>query len=204
VKKRQQFLGRYLPGGGWLHRLPAGWKLIGVAALSLLVLVFRDPRVSTILIVAVLAIGLSARLPIREILAPVRRIWLIVVIIIGFHLIITDAWTAFRIVSTLLVCVLTAGLLMLTSTVGQLLSVFEKLAAPMRIFGVRPQRVGLTATLMVRSLPFIADLAGVAADSARARGLERSLRARTVPLVLGTVKYATDTGRALDARGLGD
>ncbi|GAA4282884.1 energy-coupling factor transporter transmembrane protein EcfT [Brevibacterium daeguense] len=204
MKKRQQFLGRYLPGSGWLHRLPTGWKLIGVAVLSLLVLVFRDPRVSTVLIAAVLAMGLSARLPIREILAPVRRIWLIVVIIIAFHVVITDAWTAYRIVSTLLVCVLAAGLLMLTSTVGQLLGVFEKLATPMRILGVRPERVGLTAALMVRSLPFIADLSGIAADSARARGLERSVRARTVPLVLGAVKYATDTGRALDARGLGD
>ena len=34
-------------------------------------------------------------------------------------------------------------------------------------------------------------------------GLEASLTARTVPLVLGAVKYAQDTGRALEARGLG-
>ena len=41
-------------------------------------------------------------------------------------------------------------------------------------------------------------------DAARARGLERSVRARTIPVVLSAVAYARRTGDALAARGLGD
>ena len=40
--------------------------------------------------------------------------------------------------------------------------------------------------------------------AARARGLDSSIKARIVPAILRSVKYAQDTGRALDARGIVD
>lgn len=204
MRRRQQFLGRYLPGDGWLHRTPAGAKFAGLAALSLVVLLARSPWVSLASLGLVLLLGTSARIPLRELVSPVRRVWLIVAFIVVFHLVFSDPVTALRVVSTILACVLAAGLLMLTTPVAVLLAVFAALARPLRLLGVDPDRVALTAALMVRSLPYLADLTAVTGDSARARGLERNLRARTVPVLLGAVKYATDTGRALDARGLGD
>src|SRR5690625_302809 len=202
MKARQQFLGRRIPGETWLHRAPAWVKLAAVAALSVLVLATRDALVNAVLIVLIVAVALTARIPLRALAAPVLRIGLIVVAVVAVHLWLTDWVNGLRIASTIVVCVLAAALLMLTTTVGELVAVFEVLASPLRPIGLRPATVGLAAGLVVRSLPVLADLARVAGDSARARSLERSLRARTVPLVLGTVKYAQDTGRALEARGL--
>lgn len=202
MRQRQQFLGRRIPGDGWLHRLPAGWKLGGIAALSVIVLLFRDARVNAVLIAVVLLAALTARLPLQRVLAPLLRIWFIFVAVVLIHLWLTDWPNGLRIVSTIMVCILAASLLMLTTSIAQLLTVFRALASPLRYVGGSPERVGLAAALMVRSLPVLADLARVSGDSARARGLERNLRARTVPLVLGAVKYAQDTGRALEARGL--
>jgi biotin transport system permease protein len=187
-----------VPGDSWLHRTPAWTKLAGVAALSVLVLLTRDAVVNAGLLVLVAVLALSARLPLRELLAPVLRIWLIVAGVVVIHLWLTDWLTGARIASTILVCVLAAALLMLTTTV-----VFEVLARPLGVVGLPSESVGLAAGLVVRSLPVIADLARVSGDAARARGLEASVTARTVPLVLGAVKYAQDTGRALEARGLG-
>lgn len=204
MRRRQQFLGRYLPGNGWLHRTPAWAKFAGLAVMSLVVLIARNPWVSLAAIAVVVVIALTARIPLREVLRPVRRVWLIIAVIIAFQLLVADPWAALRIATTILACVLAAGLLMLTSTVGQLLDVFGRIAVPLRLFGIAPARVALAAALMVRSLPYIADLTAVTGDSARARGLERDLRARTLPVILGAVKYAHDTGCALDARGLAD
>jgi biotin transport system permease protein len=192
-----------VPGDSWLHRTPAWTKLAGVAALSVLVLLTRDAVVNAGLLVLVAVLALSARLPLRELLAPVLRIWLIVAGVVVIHLWLTDWLTGARIASTILVCVLAAALLMLTTTVGELIAVFEVLARPLGVVGLPSESVGLAAGLVVRSLPVIADLARVSGDAARARGLEASVTARTVPLVLGAVKYAQDTGRALEARGLG-
>lgn len=203
MRARQEFLGRRVPGDGWLHRTPAWSKVAGVATLSILVLLTRDAIVNGVLIAVVLAVGMSGRLPLRALLAPVLRLTLLIAVVVGIHLLLTDWQNGLRIASTIAVCVLAASLLMLTTTVGELIAVFEALATPLRWVGLPPEQVGLAAGLVVRSLPVIADLARVTGDSARARGLERSLTARTVPLVLGAVTYAQDTGRALEARGLG-
>src|SRR5690606_34637702 len=129
-----------------------------------------------------------------ELLAPILRIWLIVAGVLVVHLWLTDWLTGARIASTIVACVLAAALLMLTTTIGELIAVFEVLARPLAVVGLPAESVGLAAGLVVRSLPVIADLARVSGDAARARGLEASPAARTVPLVLGAVKYAQDTG----------
>lgn len=203
MKVRQRFLGRRVPGDSWLHRTPAWVKLAGVAAFSLVVLLTRDVVVNAGLIGLIIVLGLTARLPVRELAAPVLRIWLIVAGVLLIHLWLTDWLTGMRIATTILACVLAAALLMLTTAIGELIAVFEVLAYPLRWVGLPPEVTGLAAGLVIRSLPVLADLARVSGDSARARGLEASLTARTVPLVLGAVKYAQDTGRALEARGLG-
>ena len=203
MKARQRFLGRRIPGDSWLHRAPAWAKLAGVATLSIIVLATRDAAANAVLIAVIVAVALTARLPLRELVAPVLRIGLIIVGVVAVHLWLTDWSNGARIASTIVVCMLAAALLMLTTTIGELVTVFEVLARPLRFIGLQPATVGLAAGLVVRSLPVLADLARVAGDSARARGLETSLAARTVPLVLGAVKYAQDTGRALEARGLG-
>lgn len=203
MRARQRFLGRRIPGDSWLHRAPAWAKLGGVAALSIVVLATRDAVVNAGLIVLIVAVALTARLPLREVIAPVLRIGLIIVGVIAVHLWLTDWLNGARIASTIVVCILAAALLMLTTTIGELVAVFEVIAWPLRFVGLQPATVGLAAGLVVRSLPVLADLARVAGDSARARGLEASVTARTVPLVLGAVKYAQDTGKALEARGLG-
>ena len=56
----------------------------------------------------------------------------------------------------------------------------------------------------MRAIPGVQELARDTAEAAESRGLGRSLRARTVPLVLRTVAQAQLTGEALAARGIGD
>src|SRR5699024_4414963 len=168
VKARQRFLGRRVPGDSWLHRAPAWAKLAGVAALSIVVLATRDAAVNVVLIAVIIAVALTARLPLREVVAPVLRIGLIIVGVVAVHLWLTDWINGARIASTIVVCMLAAALLMLTTTIGELVTVFEVLARPLRFIGLQPATVGLAAGLVVRSLPVLADLARVAGDSARA------------------------------------
>ena len=204
MRRQSRFFGTYVPTGGWLHRTRVLLKLGAVAAISIVVLALRNPVVDACVFAVLLACGLTSRLRLGQVLSPLRAIWIFVALIIAFHLIFSDAANALVMVSKLIVCVQAAGLLMLTSSIGQLLEAFAVLVRPLRFLGVDAERVALTAALTVRSIPFMAQLVGQSADAARARGLERSIQARSVPVVLGAVKFAQDTGRALDARGLGD
>ncbi|GAA2000848.1 energy-coupling factor transporter transmembrane protein EcfT [Brevibacterium samyangense] len=202
MKPRATLLGRYLPIDTWLHRAPPLLKFLVLAGLSVLVLAFRDLWLNLGVCTVVLGLGFSARIPARALFSALRAVWILVLALAVFHVLVNGIEAALDVTSTILVCVLAAGLVLVTTSLTELLGVFTALARPLAVFGVRPARVGLAAVLMVRSVPRLAGLARTARDSARARGIERSVRARTVPVVLGTVVHAQQTGRALEARGL--
>ena len=204
MRARQQFLGTCWPVAGWLHRVPTWAKFLSLLAVTIIIMMTRSPYLNAGIMAALLLIGRSGGIPVGQLTLAWRRMWLILAIFLAFHLITGSPYSAAQVVTTMLVCVQAAALLMLTSTVAQLLDLFRALSRPLKYVGVNPEHVALAASLTIRSVSYLADLAGVAEDSARARGLERNVRARTVPVVLGAVKYAQDTGRALDARGLVD
>ena len=111
---------------------------------------------------------------------------------------------AARIVLNVLVCVVAASVLTVTTPVQALLDGVVALSKPFKRFGADPERFALTIAIMLRSLPFIAGAFSDVRDSARARGLERNPRALVLPVFITTVAYARQTGDALAARGLGD
>lgn len=203
-RRRGDFLGSVWPIEGWLHRVPAWVKVLVLLLSSLPVIVVRQAWVNGAVFLAVILIALTARLPLGRIVLPLLRMWPVMLLLVIGNLIFTDVITAARVVTAMLAGVIGASVLMLTTSISELLAVFTAIARPLGWVGVKPELVGLTAALTIRSVSYIADLVGMAGDSARARGLDRSVRARSVPVVLGTVRYAMDTGAALEARGLVD
>lgn len=204
MRRRQQFLGVCSPRRGWLHRAPVGVKFASLTVLTLVVMLARNPFVNAGLIVALVIIGLTARMSLRQILGPIRRMWLIFVLLVVFHVFLSDWWNAARIITVMITCVVGAQIFMLSTPLSVLLELFSMLVKPLKFIGVRPQVPALAAAIAVRSVSYLADLADTAKDAASARGLENDIRARTVPVMLGAVKYAQDTGRALEARGILD
>ena len=80
----------------------------------------------------------------------------------------------------------------------------QRLAQPLRHVGVSPERVALTVSLTLRSIPVVGQLLQQTLDARRARGLDRSVRAVATPLVIRTVRHAERVGDALAARGVDD
>lgn len=204
LPRRDEVFGRTAPGVGFLHRTPAGLKLLGLAALTLVVLLVRQPLLSLAVIGGLLVLRAAARVPAGMLLSLLRRIWILLAAVLAAQLIFNDPVTAAEVLSRILACLLAAQLMILTTPPMALLEVFRTLLRPLRPLGAKPGRAALAALVMLRSIPYLADLSALAGRQARARGLERDLRARTVPLLLGAVAYAQDTGRALAARGIDD
>lgn len=181
-----------------------GVKFASLTVLTLVVMLVRNPFVNAGLIVALVIIGLTAKMSPGQILGPIRRMWLIFVLLVVFHVFLSDWWNAARIITVMITCVVGAQIFMLSTPLSVLLELFSMLVKPLKFIGVRPQVPALAAAIAVRSVSYLADLADTAKEAASARGLENDIRARTVPVMLGAVKYAQDTGRALEARGILD
>lgn len=197
-------LGMYQPGTSPLHRLTPGPKLVALLVFAIVVLVTKGPWSGLAFVAISLGLAALGRLSLVSIARALRGFALVAVMLLAFN-----AWQngwprAVEVVADLVALILAATVLTATTAVNDLLDTIVRALGPFRRLGVDPERVGLTFSLMLQTLPGTLELAAETRDAARARGLERSLRARTTPLVLRAVARARDTGDALHARGVLD
>ncbi|SDK81333.1 biotin transport system permease protein [Nonomuraea maritima] len=196
--------GAYVPGTSLLHRLPAGAKLAGLALVCTALVLIGSPFV--LAGVGVVVAGLYALTGVGAAAAwaqlrPVRWFALALFVVqVPFAGPQTAAATVLRVV----LAVALAGLVTLTTRMSEMLATLERCLRPARFVGLDPFRVSLLLSLTVRSVPVIAELAVRVREAQRARGVERSVRAFAVPLVVGALRHADALGEALSARGLDD
>ena len=197
-------IGLYVPGSSFLHRAPAGAKLLGLLLIGAMIVWLDQPWQVGIVLAVVLAgyllAGLGWRTPIRQ----VRPLWLLLAVTAGLHLVLGDWQRALVVTGTIVVLVLLAALVTLTTRTTALVDVVVTTARPLRRIGVDPDRVGLIVALGIRCVPVVLSLAAEVRDAQRARGLTASPRAFAVPLVVRALRHADGLGEALVARGTDD
>lgn len=204
IKARPQLFGKVAHPRGWLHSVPTGVKLAVIAVIGIVALIFRDAAINWSMFATLVVLGFTARLRVKNFLRTWIYVAVLVAIVMGLQYLFGSMESGLAVGGTVFACVQAALILTLTTSVAQLLDTFTTLVSPLRFVGATPETIALTASLMVRAISHISGLLGEAERAARARGLDSSLKARVVPAILRSVKYAQDTGRALDARGIVD
>ena len=197
-------LGVYQPGTTFLHRMPAGLKLTAMAVISVVVVTFRSPATSGVLVTVVLALLAVARVRLRLLARTLRGLLLVMALLTAWQ-----AWQqgwahAFAVVGALVGLVLLATVLTVTTSVDELLDTLTRALGPFRRFGVDPALVALAFSLMIRAIPTTLEIGRETRQAAQARGLDRHLRALLTPMVIRSVAHARATGDALHARGIAD
>ncbi|ALO66955.1 hypothetical protein AS189_11185 [Arthrobacter alpinus] len=200
----------YVPGASLIHRTPLALKaalLFAVAVLCLaspLISVMVGALTTTATVVLVVAAHCVAGLSWQRMWRAVRMMLIFLVLIAAYQWWQHGALTAWQVIAAIVATVLASNVLTATTPVDELLDGLAALVRPLQRFGADPERFSLTVALMLRSIPFVIGAFADVRDAARARGLERNLLARSLPVVIATVGYARATGEALAARGLGD
>ena len=196
--------GIYQPGTSALHRAGAGVKLLGLLVFSTSLVGWRSPVMVLVCLVVVLVLYNIAGFGVRTIASQVWPLRWIVLLLFPFQC-WTAGWRAATgIVGTLVLTVVGAALISLTTRVTDLLDVIARLLQPARAIGVDPDRVALLLALTIRAIPVIAGTLQEASHARRARGLEHSTRALITPIVVRTIRHADRVGDALAARGIDD
>jgi biotin transport system permease protein len=194
----------YQPGASPLHRCGAGTKLLGLLVFSTLLVALQSPVTVLVGLLAVAGLYAIAGFGARTIVEQVWPLRWFVILLIPFQW-WTEGWqVAVAVVGTLVVAVVGAALVSLTTRVTDLLDVITRCLEPTRVIGVDPDRVALLLALTIRAVPVIAATMHDARDARRARGLERSTRALVTPVVVRTIRHADRVGEALAARGIDD
>ena len=171
-------LSLYLSRVTWLHRIPAEWKLVSLAIASVALLPTQSATVLMVATVLGIAGFLSLGRPGRRRLANLLRTAGLLAAFIGlFQFVVVvgelgprDALLAAIIsVLRLLSLVLLADVISVTTPLGKMLNVMEKLLGPLKLLGVGTGRLALVVGLMVRSASLLRQHFQTMADAYRAR-----------------------------------
>lgn len=197
-------LGAYIPRPGPLHRLRPGAKLIGLLVFATVVIWVRGAPSSAVALGIALVLAIVAGLRGRELWRVLRRFLFIAVPLFAFQ-VWQQGWDrGFEVVGDLFALILVASAVTASTSVEAMLDTVTWALGPLRRFGVDPERVALSFSLMITAIPSILGIARDTQAAARARGLGRNPRALVVPLAIRTVAHAQLTGQALQARGIGE
>ncbi|HET6561190.1 MAG TPA: energy-coupling factor transporter transmembrane protein EcfT [Marmoricola sp.] len=197
-------LGLYLPGSSLVHRAPAGVKLAVLVAVGAVSFLLDTPwQVGTAVGLVVLGYVVAGLSPLSLLRQARPLLWLLLAV--GAFHVLVDGWArALVVTGVILLLVLLAGLVTLTTRTTELVETLVRVLGPLRRIGVDAERVGLLLALSIRSVPVVVGIAEEVRDAQRARGLQGSPRAYAVPLVIRSLRHADALGEALAARGVDD
>lgn len=185
-----------------VHALPAGAKLLVLLAVGTGAFFVHSMGVLGAAFGAVVLCYLLARIPWCVAARQMSTILPLMLIIFGAQFLLTGWENAVLVVQRLLILVLLANLVTLTTRTSAMVSTIEAILGPFRHFGVQPERVGLVVAMTIRFIPVIKEQADQVRDAQRARGIQHGTAFLT-PLLIKTLRLADGLGEALDARGVG-
>lgn len=196
-------LGDYRPGTSWLHRSPAGVKLVGLGAVIIVMTIVVDsPARLAVATVALLVAAISARLPVWSLIVQLRQVLWVVGAIFVLQVVLTDWRRALVVCGVLLLAVASAAMVTLTTRTTAMLDAAMRAMAPLARFSFPVRQVALALALTIRSIPLLVDIIARVDEARRARGLRVTPRIVFVPIIVGALQAADDFNEALIARGL--
>jgi biotin transport system permease protein len=188
------------PGETPLHRASAGWKL-GVLAVAACVVSIGGWHAAVAGLLTLAVAWWLAQFTAKMAFDTLRPLALILAVIFLFQAVIASVPAGALIVTKLVILVLTATLVSLTTKVADMLAVLENLLRPFARFGVNAEHVSFLVVLAIRFLPALARIVTEVREAQRARGLERQFVAAAVPTLIRTLREADAVAEALAARG---
>lgn len=191
----------YLSQSSWIHRLPAGLKLMLLVLSSIVLYPIEHPLWHSLFLLIVM--GLYASLG-REALASLR---ILRPLVMFFSLIfILQAWTvgwmsAMTLMLRMITLILLANLVSLTTTMSAMMDTIVPLLKPLEWLNIQPKRIAFAVTLMIRFVPLLMVLAEQLMSAWRSRQGGKKRWKLVIPMTLNAIKLADQIAEALAARG---
>ncbi|WP_214316640.1 energy-coupling factor transporter transmembrane component T family protein [Nonomuraea sediminis] len=176
--------------------MSVGFKLLGLAVGCTVLVLLRSPYALAEASVFVALLYWLSGAGLKAAWGQIRPLRWFAVLLFCSQLLFADLPTAISSTLRVVLAVALAGLVTLTTPTSELLAWLDRRGVP--------PRVSLLLSLTLRSVPVMTELAVRVREAQRARGVERSVRAFAVPLLVSALRHADALGEALNARGVDD
>ncbi|OCA56351.1 energy-coupling factor transporter transmembrane component T family protein [Photorhabdus namnaonensis] len=193
-------LSGYNPGSSFVHRVSPGLKIISLVILGTLLFVIPRIDLSVAALACIVLLYLLARISLKTAWMQLRpALWVLALIFIVQLLL--HHWTAGVLVVVRLVSLLLlASLVTLTTRSSDMIDALEKGLGWLYYLGINPGKVSLALSLALRFIPVLASITEEVREAQKARGLDKSVIAIAVPVIVRMLKMADDISAAIEAR----
>jgi biotin transport system permease protein len=185
-----------------LHRWPAGPKLAGLCAGTVLLFALTGPEALAAAAAAVALFYLACgRVFAGAGLRLLRPLWPFVLLLAVWHLWSGDLRGGAEVILRMGTAVALANLVTLTTRLSDMLTLLERGLAPLERLGLSAQMLALSVALVIRFVPVMLERAGQITLAWRARSARRPGWRIVVPVALAALDDAEHVAEALRARG---
>jgi biotin transport system permease protein len=124
----------------------------------------------------------------------------VLILLLAVQLAISGAPTAFLVVSRFGGLLMLAGLVTLTTRTSDMIEAMERGFAALRFTGINPRKVGLALSLALRFIPVLAAMTVEVREAQKVRGLDNSIIAIAIPLIVRMLRMSDQISEAIEAR----
>lgn len=192
----------YHDGRSLLHRAGPGTKLFALAAGGTVLFQLDGLVPMAAALALVVALYAVARIPPGLAWRQLRPALLILALIFAVQALIVGVEPAAIIVLRFGVLILAAALVTLTTRSADMVAGIERGLSPFRRW-IPVAKVSLAIAMAIRFIPLISGVVHEVREAQRVRGLELSVFAVAMPVVVRTLKMGSEIAEALDARSFG-
>ncbi len=190
------------PVDTWAHPFPAGVKLAALAVVTTGLFLLNSPMPLSVALATTAVIYLSCGAIFAQAgLRLLRPLWPFILIVGLWHLWTGELAAGAVVLLRMIAAVGLANFVTMTTSLSDMLEVFQRLARPMRIFGLSPRLIGLAVALVIRFIPVMLERLTLITQSWSARSPRRPRWRVLVPATLAALEDADRVAEALRARG---
>ncbi|MER2471856.1 energy-coupling factor transporter transmembrane component T family protein [Photorhabdus laumondii] len=193
-------LSGYNLGSSFVHRVSPGFKIISLLILGTLLFVVPRIDLSAAALAGIVLLYLLAKISLKTAWMQLRpALWIFALIFIVQ--LFLHHWTAgVLVIVRLISLLLLASLVTLTTRSSDMIDALEKGLGWLYYFGINPGKVSLALSLALRFIPVLASITEEVREAQKARGLDKSVIAIAVPVIVRMLKMADDISAAIEAR----
>lgn len=187
-----------------IHRAPLWCKGIALILISFALVATKSWVIGGVALSAMILVGLIGGITPKQWLQTLFGLKWLVIILAAYYVLFGNIAQGADVLLTLMCMVAFSKVLLTTTPLPRIIDGFVRLCAPLRIFGIKPERIAIAIAVMIRSIPVIMNEHTMISHALISRGVKVAPHRTFTPLIISTVAYAHETGDALAARGLMD
>lgn len=191
----------YVPGNSWLHRLPAGLKLMLLVVFGTTLMWLDNLIILQIVLLTLVFMLIQTGVGIRAVWHQVRPMMILLLGLALYTSWIENPAQALEMTLRLSSLLLSGLLVTLTTSLTQMMTVLEGLLWPLERIGLlSAQRVALAFGLTLRLIPDLLLQWTEIKEAQAARGVKTNISTLCVPMLMRTLRRAEEIAEAIDAR----